>query len=150
MSEIHKSRRSRDSSGALDLDPGVLGVITLRVLQAIDRGEAELLWQRASPVARKAAQGDFVARVEQIRESVGGASERRWMTIRRLEVTDAFRMPPPGKYFSAEFATRFQDGVEALEMVSLRHDEDGVWRLAGYTFNRLAHRSRNMDKPVPA
>ena len=39
---------------------------------------------------------------------------------------------PQGTYANVEFETHFAGNRTGLELVSLRQDEDGTWRLSGY------------------
>ncbi|PJK13614.1 hypothetical protein CO613_09475 [Lysobacteraceae bacterium NML07-0707] len=60
-----------------------------------------------------------------------------WLSVLRQQVdANAAQQagnPPQGMYISVRFATTFSSGHGLLELVSFRLDEDGVWRVVGYS-----------------
>lgn len=42
---------------------------------------------------------------------------------------------PPGQYVSVRFATTGNNAKVMEEVVSFRRDDDGQWRLVGYTLS---------------
>lgn len=119
-----------------DIDPNTLANAVLQALQMIDRDQSAALWDGASYVARNAARReDFIASIARTRKPLGLPIERRWMSVRREQVTGGGQMPP-GTYVSVEFSSRFQEGRMAKELASLRQDEDGVWRFTGYVITQ--------------
>ena len=115
-----------------DIDPNTLAGTALRILQAVDRDQVSLLWDGASAVTRRTTRReDFLGQVARTRKPLGTVAGRNWMAVRRQQVAVGGQLPP-GTYTSVEFATRFQNNRIAKELVSMRRDEDGVWRFTGY------------------
>lgn len=115
-----------------DIDPNTLAGTALRILQAVDRDQVSLLWDGASAVTRRTTRReDFLGQVARTRKPLGTVAGRNWMAVRRQQVAVGGQLPP-GTYASVEFATRFQNNRIAKELVSMRRDEDGVWRFTGY------------------
>lgn len=115
-----------------DIDPNTLANAAASVLQGFDAGKAGDLWDGASVVAKRAAKrADFIDHVAKARKPLGPPVERNWMAVRRQQVAGGTQLPP-GTYASIEFVTRFQNNRVARELVSLRLDEDRIWRFAGY------------------
>jgi hypothetical protein len=65
------------------------------------------------------------------RKPLGAVAGRNWTVVRRRLVPEGDALPA-GVYRSIEFASQFQDGKTHCELVSVRRDEDGMWRFAGY------------------
>lgn len=106
------------------------------LVSAIDHDLTVILWNKASEVTKLSIGcGDFVAAVEKIRGSLGELIGREWRSIHGLRVMKEGSVPP-GRYASIEFISRFQGGGSVREAISLRHDEDGVWRFMGYSANK--------------
>lgn len=117
---------------ARDIDPSTLANAALQLLQAIDRDQAGMLWDNSSNVTKRSAKReDFVGYVGKTRKPLGAASARNWITVRR-EVVGSGSQLPAGLYASIEFSSQFQGKRAAKELVSLRRDEDGMWRFSGY------------------
>lgn len=115
-----------------DIDPNSLANTALQLLQAIDRDQAGLLWDQSSSVTKRTARReDFVGYVGKNRKPLGAASARNWISVRR-EVVGENAALPSGLYASIEFSSQFQGRRTAKELVSLRRDEDGLWRFSGY------------------
>lgn len=119
-------------AAARDIDPNTLANTALQMLQAIDRDQAGLLWDNSSNVTKRSAKrNDFVGHVGKTRKPLGTADSRNWIAVRREVVADGGPLPA-GLYASIEFASQFQGRRPAKELVSLRRDEDGMWRFSGY------------------
>lgn len=113
-----------------DTDPNSLAQWALQVLGMIDSQQTGVLWDGASPVAKQAVRRDeFVAKVSQTRKALGTPVNHVWMSVRRQLATQGI---PPGLYATMEFASTFQNNKSVIEVISLRRDEDGRWRFAGY------------------
>lgn len=116
-----------------DIDPNSLAQGGLQALGLIDSNQIGLLWDGASQVAKQAARREeFIAKVTQTRSTLGKPTSHVWMMVRRQLVTQTAQGVPPGFYVTIEFATTFQSNKTVVEVVSLRRDEDGRWRFAGY------------------
>ncbi|MDI9238883.1 DUF4019 domain-containing protein [Lysobacter sp. LF1] len=90
--------------------------------------DAAWAWSRASSSTRESVGGAEVEALTEQTRTRGAARSRRWIKVERFDSvgTDA------AHYVRAVFAVSFASGPPMEEMVVLRHDEDGVWRLAGY------------------
>ncbi|WP_460714085.1 DUF4019 domain-containing protein [Lysobacter terrae] len=116
-----------------DTDPGEMAKWGLQVLGMIDSQQAGMLWDGASQVTKQAVgRADFVTKVAQSRKALGAPASHVWMAVRRQLVTQKDQGAPPGFYATMEFVTTFQNNQALVEVVSLRRDEDGRWRFAGY------------------
>ena len=126
------SAAPQQQAAAADLDPNALANAGLQIAQAIDRDQTAGLWEGASAVTKRfAKREEFVANVAGSRKPLGAVVERNWTVVRRQQVADGGQIPS-GMYASVEFATRFRTDPPRTELVSMRRDEDGTWRFAGY------------------
>jgi len=80
-------------------------------------------------------QDRFIANIAQRRALLGTIRNREWMSVMRVPVTDASGGLPPGQYVSVRFATTGNNAKVMEEVVSFRRDDDGQWRLVGYTLS---------------
>jgi Protein of unknown function (DUF4019) len=115
-----------------DVVPNVLWQAALQAAQLIDQAQTAVLWQQASAAARSKVTAEaFSKGVMQSRAGLGTVTQRRWATL-NLQQTVGGSALPPGEYFGCEFIASFSSGRTLHELVSLRLDEDNVWRFAGY------------------
>lgn len=115
-----------------DIDPNTLANGAVTVLVGFDADKAGDLWDAASAVTKRAVKRqDFIGHVAKSRKPLGAPLERVWVAVRRQQVTGGTQLPA-GTYASIEFVTRFPNNRMARELVSLRLDEDKIWRFAGY------------------
>ncbi|RPE80032.1 DUF4019 domain-containing protein [Vulcaniibacterium tengchongense] len=122
----------QQAAATQDIDPNTLANAAVQVLAGFDRDQAGALWDGASAVTKRTVKREeFVGHLAKTRKPLGAPVERSWLAVRRQQVTGGTQLPP-GLYASIEFATRFQNNRTARELVSLRLDEDRVWRFAGY------------------
>lgn len=132
QAQAPRSAPAPQQAAARDIDPNTLANSALQILQAIDRDQTGVLWDNSSSVTKRSARrDDFVGYVGKSRKPLGAASSRDWIAVRREIVADGGQLPP-GLYASIEFASQFQSRRSAKELVSLRRDEDGMWRFSGY------------------
>jgi len=104
------------------------------IVNAIDRYEMATVWDVSSPIMKSSIPKDrFVANVAQRRAILGSIRTRDWTSIMRVPITTAGGPLPVGQYISIRFATTGQNGKAAEEVVSFSLDQDGQWRMAGYT-----------------
>lgn len=104
-------------------------------LDAMDSGRSTRLWERASPVALARTHPDALAgSVDAQRSALGVVRSRSWAAINR-RASDGRSELPAGDYANVVFDVVFDDGRRAQELITLRHDADGVWRLAGYALH---------------
>ncbi|MCC8397591.1 DUF4019 domain-containing protein [Paraburkholderia sp. MMS20-SJTR3] len=103
-----------------------------RVLQQLDAGQYNALWQDAAPFMReKMSAQQFAGSLRQARQTVGAVSERGWAAVTRIRYTQVTGVPD-GLYANVDFATTLADGHTLFEMVSFQLESDGQWRLTGY------------------
>ena len=104
-------------------------------LSLIDAGEFSRLWRlSASDTKGRLQLPAFTEQMQDARRSVGHISTRHWAGIARVRhlmspLKDAVA---PGLYANVEFASRQLDGGAVFELVTLRIEEDGSLKFAGY------------------
>lgn len=109
-----------------------LETFALRVLSALDDGLEETLWSFASQVARRHIHpGHFSAAIRNERAHLGQARARQVAGYRQS--SERLDSVTPGCLVDVRFRTQF-DALVASEVVTLRYEEDRVWRLSGYAF----------------
>lgn len=115
-----------------DIDPNALANAGLQALALIDSGRAGELWDGSSAVAKRSVERrKFVDTIAAQRKPLGAVAARRWTSVSRHS-TAGNQQLPQGTYANVEFETHFAGNRTGLELVSLRQDEDGTWRLSGY------------------
>lgn len=103
-----------------------------KLLEAMDGGQSMSLWERASPAALACAHAEALGEsVDAQRRGMGGVRHRRWVSVQR-RASDGRGDLPAGHYVNVVFDVAFGDGQSGQELITLRHDADGVWRLTGY------------------
>ena len=123
--------RTTASPAAGTIEPNAIRDAAMRVVLAIDAGQAAKLWDEASTVTKKSVARDaFVAGINKGRQPLGKIATRNWLSIRR-QFGDGQALPS-GMYASAEFLAEAAGKPPVRELVSFRLDEDGTWRFAGY------------------
>ena len=105
-----------------------------RVAQLVDGQQAATVWDGASAVARKAVTRDvFANNVNADRAKLGALVSRGKPSITRVQYP-AGASVPEGIYLNVSFPTRFANNAQPVrELVSVRLDEDKVWRTSGYS-----------------
>lgn len=120
---------SAQQAPGLDLDDLLAGAT--RVAQAIDSGQAADLWEGASPTIRRGMGTPAFVNGLRARMALGTPAMRRWIQIAPLTAGPRDGVPP-GNYMNFVFLAQFANGQQLHETVTLRWDEDRVWRLSGY------------------
>lgn len=119
----------RPSPGTIE--PNAVRDAGMRVLMAIDAGQAAKLWDEASTITKKSVSREaFVAGIGKSRQNVGKPASRNWLSVRR-QFGDGNALPS-GLYASTEFLAEQAGKPPVRELVSFRLDEDGNWRFTGY------------------
>jgi hypothetical protein len=114
------------------VDPNSVAGWASQVLAMVDSGQLAQLWDGASAVTKKSTKrDDFIAAVQAARESSGAVSGREWLAVRRQHHPGGDDVPG-GEYASVELVALFANKQVKSELVTLRRDEDGTWRFAGY------------------
>lgn len=103
---------------------------TLQWLKLADAGEYAATWEQAAGLFKTAvAKVDWERAVQQVREQLGKVTSRE---PKASEFRRSMPGVPDGEYVVSQFDTRFEHKADAEETVTVRKDEDGVWRVAGY------------------
>lgn len=128
-----RAQASQAAPQVMRIQPGALLDAAQRAAMVVDAGQVAQLWNDASSVAKRTvSRDDFVAGIAGLRKPLGTLVGREWLTVRRT-MSDGNTAVPAGLYGSVEFAATYAGNRTVLELVTFRLDEDGVWRLSGYT-----------------
>jgi len=102
------------------------------VVQMIDQGKSDNVWDGASPVAQKIVTKDaFVKQTAADRKTLGAVKSRAVASIGRSQGGGS---TPAGIYINVAFATQFANAKAPVrELVSFHLDPDNKWRVTGYT-----------------
>ncbi len=119
--------------GLEDVDIQRLGMAAMRFISAIEQGEHEILWSAASSTMRNAMPKEsFLDQLMRRHRDLGRGTARRWAAVRVDQPAQRTRWQI-GTYAVLEFSVKFGAmGLPHRETVTLRREEEGVWRLAGY------------------
>ena len=105
-------------------------VLAERWLAGIDAGNYGQSWQDAAKFFQSAiTEGAWVAALEGVRKPLGAVKSRK---IRAVNKANSLPGAPDGEYFIIQFDTVFAAKAEAVETVTFKLEEDGVWKAAGY------------------
>ncbi len=126
---------------AQDVDPSRMVVAALQVTQLVDAGRSAEVWDGSSDAAKRSVTKEaFVSQTTALRSPLGQPVSRVWASVIRQSVaaspagqTQQQNAPPPGNYITVRLATRFSTGRTMSELISFRQDDNGTWRVAGYT-----------------
>lgn len=119
--------------GLEDVDIPRLGMAAMRFIKAIELGQHDILWDAASESIRRAMGREaFVMLLAQRHGELGRGTRRRWAAVRVDQPTQRPQWQP-GTYAVLEFSVAFGEAAAPhRETVTLRREDEGVWRLAGY------------------
>lgn len=119
--------------GLEDIDITRLGMAAMRFIKAIEQGQHDVLWDAASKAVRQSMPRDaFIDSLTHRHGVLGYGTGRRWTAI-RVDQPGMQARWLPGTYARLEFMVSFgATDAPHREVVTLRHEEQGVWRLAGY------------------
>lgn len=99
-------------------------------LELIDRSDANTSWQQAGAVFRAALTADaWGERLQGARGRLGSLTSRALAVEQRL---DGIPGEPPGEYVVRQYHSIFGQTRAVVETLSLRREDDGVWRVVGY------------------
>lgn len=119
-----------------DASADLLIAAARQVAQQVDDDRAGEAWDAASPVLRaRIARERFVAEVRAGRKPFAAMAGRTWASVARLSYAQDAEVPA-GLYGNIDFSTRLADGSTMFELVTLRQEADGAWRLIGYVPRR--------------
>ena len=99
-------------------------------LALVDNGQYAGSWVRAAKLLKsQVSQVQWEAAVKGARDAVGGEQTRR-----RYTANFARTLPgaPDGEYVVLTYEVTFAHKQAAVETVTLMHEADGAWRVAGY------------------
>jgi len=124
---------ARYGLGLEDVDIPRLGRAAVRFIEAIEQGRHDVLWDAASEsIRRTLGREAFVMLLAQRHGALGCGARRRWAAVRVDQPTQRPQWQP-GTYAVLEFAAVFgEQAAPHRETVTLRREDEGVWRLAGY------------------
>jgi beta-lactamase regulating signal transducer with metallopeptidase domain len=99
-------------------------------LATVDDGEYGASWDEASGLFRQAVtRADWVTKMEEGRKPLGVAASRTVMSaVRRASLPGM----PDGEYVVITTNASFAQMPSAIETCTMRQDDDGSWRAAGY------------------
>ena len=130
---VDAGRASVGSIGLEDVDITRLGMAAMRFIKAIEQGQHDVLWGAASKAIRQSMPREaFIGSLTHRHGVLGCGTGRRWTAI-RVDRPAGQASWLPGTYARLEFSVAF-GAAEAphREVVTLRQEEQDVWRLAGY------------------
>ncbi|MDB5885794.1 MAG: hypothetical protein JWR74_1965 [Polaromonas sp.] len=120
-------------TAAQELDLNAMLGAGRQIARAVDQDQTATLWDAASPTARKlVSREQFIANVQAARRPLGAVLARNWAGMSQQRIDGTLQIPS-GTYLSIEFDTAFAGNPKQRELVSLRLDEDKVWRFTGYS-----------------
>lgn len=109
-------------------------VAALAVVHNVDQGRIGALWDGASTVAKQAVTREmFMKQIASDRAQLGQLVSRGPGSVSRIQHGPGAAVPT-GLYLNVSFPCKFAHLAQPVrELVSLRLDEDHVWRLSGYS-----------------
>ena len=123
-----------NGASVTSIEPKVFVNAALRIASAVDASMAGRVWDSASVVAKRSIKRiDFVANAGANRKAKGRVMSRSWIGVRRQSSPGG--QLPSGTYATVELEVMYENGGVGREIVSFRHDDDGVWRFVGYVSN---------------
>lgn len=119
------------------------------VLQQIDVAHDGALWDNAALfVKAKIQKPQFIAQIQQGRESFGIVATRGWASVTRVQYMND-RNVPDGLYGNVDYASHTTDGQTVFQLVSFRLEPDGEWHLTGYSVRRTQGASPAIQQGTP-
>ena len=116
-------------------DPSTLLTAAERVVGLVDQGLASELWPHVSVAVKEmnsVNEEDFSHSIYNVRRPLGVVMGRYWVNISQTVQPENAGMPH-GRYVTVSFVTNFAGKSGMSERVTFLLDEDGIWRIAGYT-----------------
>jgi len=104
-----------------------------QVVLMVDRGQSGDIWEGLSiPIRGMVRKSDFISQIQSKRQGLGNPVQRHVITTNQQSITGQ-KSIPDGLYYTVFVEAKFSGGQTVRELISFRHDEDNVWRVAGYT-----------------
>jgi hypothetical protein len=99
-------------------------------LKLIDDGKCTEAWEQGSKLFKHDSSADFWCKqIEPVRAAFGAVKSR---TVTKADYLTHPPKAPEGQYVTLHYDTSFRATDRGIEEVTAVHDEDGVWRAAGY------------------
>lgn len=99
-------------------------------LGLVDAGEYATSWREASAYFQGAvAESAWTASLNGIRKPLGPVVSRHLQSVQH---TTSVPGAPDKNYVVLQFETRFEHKQAAMETVTVRQEQDGTWKAAGY------------------
>ncbi|WLH92933.1 DUF4019 domain-containing protein [Pseudomonas sp. FP453] len=118
---------------------------TVEFLRLLDSGSVDQTWPVASPLLKATtSETVWTSGIKAMRVGLGTFVER---DSAQIGFTSQMPDAPAGSYAVVECVTTFSSGP-ATEKVVLRED-DGQWRVAGYSVNKRLFSLGDRDKKAP-
>lgn len=106
-------------------------VAAMAFLDLLDRGDFEEAWRQSATYMRSDIPLDtWLAQLNQVRGQVGSLRERSQSDVDYTKET--IEGIPEGEYLSFFYNSRFDNHSTARERVTLYHEAETSWRVAGY------------------
>lgn len=105
-------------------------IAAIEWLALCDTGAYMACWQRAAAALR--SRTDMKTWEQQMQGMRTPLAATRVRSLHSAEFTDALPGANEGHYVVVQFKTQFDKKDHAMEVVSLQHEVDGVWRVVGY------------------
>jgi serine/threonine protein kinase len=100
-------------------------------LESIDAGKYDEAWERTSTLTRTLeTQAGWMDKLKHARDPMGPAVTRK---NSRIKWTRELEGAPEGLYYVFTFDTDFATKSKAVEIVTLVYQDDGNWRVLGYS-----------------
>ncbi|MGI4777469.1 MAG: DUF4019 domain-containing protein [Janthinobacterium lividum] len=117
-----------------DMSPADVVGMGAQVLQMIDAGQAENVWDNASPILKaQVSRQQFNGKSNDQRKAFAASGGRLWLNVSRNRFPQAAPpAPPAGLYANVVFLTPGSAGETLSELISFRLESDNRWRVVGY------------------
>jgi hypothetical protein len=102
-------------------------------LELIDAGKYDDAWAASADEIKSAGPKDaFAKMMEQTRAPLGKETGR---TVKDQGYAKDPQNAPPGEYVQIHFETSFENAKSATELVIVKKQPDGVWKVGQYSVN---------------
>lgn len=102
-------------------------------VEGLDKGEYEQSWTKADQLFQHTiTQKEWVTALNENRKNLGKVKSR---TLKDQRIAWNPHNLPKGAYMVVEYNTSFENTPNSGELLTLRHDPDGKWRVLTYQVN---------------
>jgi serine/threonine protein kinase len=117
-------------AGKTEIGGPEVAVLAEGWVAGIDAGNYGQSWKDAAKFFQSAiTESAWVAALEGVRKPLGTVKSRKILAVNKA---NSLPGAPDGEYFLIQFDTAFAAKAEAVETVTFKLEEDGVWKAAGY------------------